>query len=309
MRVSILIPCHNAEKWVGATIQSALDQTYKKAEVIVVDDGSTDNSYSIAKAFESQNVKVVRQEQSGPGAARNRAFELSSGEYIQYLDADDVLDRFKVERQMRRLMNGTETVACAKWAKFSDDLSKPRFVDDPIKSDMAPLEWLWCLVQKRYMMPYHGWLTPRSIIEAAGPWNPRLRLHDDAEFFCRVVLKAKTITYVPDAIVYYRVANAQSVSNSKGRQALESAFNVAMSIADHVLAVLDGPIARKIAADRLALFLYAANGQNPDLERQAAARFRALGERFTPVGGPVLRSLVRGIGTLNALKLRRWVWR
>ena len=70
--VSILIPCYNAEKWLSETINSALDQTWKNIEIIIVDDGSTDSSLAIAKTFESKNIKVLSQENRGASAARNQ---------------------------------------------------------------------------------------------------------------------------------------------------------------------------------------------------------------------------------------------
>lgn len=90
-KVSILIPCYNSERFVAETLDSCLAQTYRNIEIIVVDDGSTDNSFAIAKSFESNIIKVYRQDNSGACAARNYAFRKSSGEYIVYLDADDIL--------------------------------------------------------------------------------------------------------------------------------------------------------------------------------------------------------------------------
>ncbi|PYK71260.1 MAG: hypothetical protein DME42_11085 [Verrucomicrobia bacterium] len=77
--VSILIPAYNAERWIGDTIQSALAQTWPRAEVIIVDDGSRDRTFQTARQFASKTVSVVTQENQGASAARNRAFELSQG--------------------------------------------------------------------------------------------------------------------------------------------------------------------------------------------------------------------------------------
>ncbi len=89
--VSILIPCYNAEAWLAQTLESALAQTWSPTEIIVVDDGSKDRSLEIAKAFEPRGVKVISQHNQGASAARNRAFQESQGDFIQYLDADDLL--------------------------------------------------------------------------------------------------------------------------------------------------------------------------------------------------------------------------
>src|SRR5262245_15362018 len=89
--VSVLIPAYNAESWIADTIQSALAQTWPCKEVVVVDDGSTDGTLAVARRFASKNVLVVTQENQGAAAARNRAFSLCQGDYVQWLDADDLL--------------------------------------------------------------------------------------------------------------------------------------------------------------------------------------------------------------------------
>lgn len=98
--VSILIPAYDAETSIGETLTSALAQTWFRREIIVVDDGSTDQTLAAAKRFGSKDVLVVTQKNQGAAASRNRAFALCQGDYIQWLDADDLLSPDKVEAQM-----------------------------------------------------------------------------------------------------------------------------------------------------------------------------------------------------------------
>jgi len=97
--VSILIPAFNAEETIAATIQSAISQSWHPKEIIVVDDGSTDKTAQVARSFGSR-IKFVSASNQGASAARNRAFSLCSGDYIQWLDADDELQQDKIERQL-----------------------------------------------------------------------------------------------------------------------------------------------------------------------------------------------------------------
>src|SRR5262245_9102291 len=97
--VSILIPCFNAERWIGQAIESALSQTYLAKEVIVVDDGSHDGSLDIIKSF-GDRIRWETGPNRGGNVARNRLLELANGTWLQYLDADDYLEPDKVERQM-----------------------------------------------------------------------------------------------------------------------------------------------------------------------------------------------------------------
>src|SRR5262252_8996544 len=94
--VSILIPSFNAERWIRQTLESAVNQDYSHKEVILVDDGSTDRTLEIARTFESRVVRVIAQSNSGAPAARNRALAHAQGEYIQWLDADDLLAPSKI---------------------------------------------------------------------------------------------------------------------------------------------------------------------------------------------------------------------
>src|ERR1039457_1669638 len=104
--VSIVIPAYNAERTVAEAIQSAIAQTWPRKEIIVVDDGSTDRTAEVARRFASKGITIVSTENRGLSAGLNRAYEHSQGDYIQYLDADDLLAPDKIERQLAELRVG-----------------------------------------------------------------------------------------------------------------------------------------------------------------------------------------------------------
>ena len=101
-KVSILIPCYNSERWLAQAVESALSQTYPNKEVIVVDDGSTDTSLKIIKGF-GDLIHWETQKNQGGNATRNRLLELSTGQWLQYLDADDYLLPEKIGQQIEYL--------------------------------------------------------------------------------------------------------------------------------------------------------------------------------------------------------------
>ena len=103
--VSILITAYNAEDTIADTLESAVAQTWPRKEIIVVDDGSTDRTAEVARRF--KEVTLVSTENHGLSGAQNNAFPLSQGDYIQYLDADDLLVPDKIERQLAALANST----------------------------------------------------------------------------------------------------------------------------------------------------------------------------------------------------------
>src|SRR6266404_3545490 len=142
--VSILIPAYNAEPWMADTIQSALGQTWPNKEIIVVDDGSSDQTLSVARQFASKSVSVVTQENLGAAAARNRAIALSQGDYIQWLDADDLLSADKIAKQMAAAEQSKtkRTLFSSSWGYFIYRPSVARFVPTSLWYDLSPVEWL-----------------------------------------------------------------------------------------------------------------------------------------------------------------------
>jgi glycosyltransferase involved in cell wall biosynthesis len=130
--VSILIPAYNAEEWIADTIRSTLGQTWPRKEIIIVDDGSTDRTLSIAREFASGDVSVFTQPNQGASAARNKAYAVSKGDYIQWLDADDLLAPDKLEKQMHAVSScqSNRTLFSSAWAYFAYRRSKARFIRD-----------------------------------------------------------------------------------------------------------------------------------------------------------------------------------
>ena len=212
--VSILIPAYNAEEWVADTVRSALAQTWPRKEIIVVDDGSTDQTLTIAHQFESDSVRVATQENQGAAAARNKAFSLSQGDYIQWLDADDLLAPDKIEKQMAALdgCSGRRTLLSSRWGQFMYRFKRTKFVPTSLWCDLSNAEWLLRKMEENLHMPTATWLASRELTEAAGPWNNALCTDDDGEYFCRVLLASDGVRFVPEAKVYYRFSGSKSVS-------------------------------------------------------------------------------------------------
>jgi glycosyltransferase involved in cell wall biosynthesis len=225
--VSILIPAYNAQQWIIDTIESALAQTWPKKEIIVVDDGSSDQTLQIARQFASKTVRVATQANQGAATARNTAFSLCQGDYIQWLDADDLLEPDKVEKQVRKLDDCPSrlTLLSGAWGYFMYRKEKARFSPTPLWCDLTPLEWLLRKMGQNLHMQTDNWLVSRELSTAAGPWDSRLWRDNDGEYFCRVILASDGIQFVPDAKSYYRTAGFRSVSYIGGsNKKLESLF-------------------------------------------------------------------------------------
>jgi glycosyltransferase involved in cell wall biosynthesis len=209
--VSILIPAFNAQEWIADTVRSAIAQTWEQKEIIVVDDGSTDNTLAIARRFESECVRVVTQQNQGAAATRNNAFSLGHGDYIQWLDADDLLAPDKIALQMEE-SRGKRMLLSSAWGQFMYRYYRTQFVPTALWCDLSPVEWLLRKMGQNLHMQTATWLVSRELTEAAGPWNTSLLGDDDGEYFSRVLLKSDGVRFIRGAKVYYRTSGASSLS-------------------------------------------------------------------------------------------------
>lgn len=212
--VSILIPAYNAEEWIADTIRSAIGQTWPRKEIIVVDDGSKDATLAIARQFENQGVRVVVQKNQGASTARNNAFSHSTGSYIQWLDADDLLAPDKISRQMELVLQGLSrrVLLSGPWAHFMYRPHRAHFNPSPLWCDLSPTEWILRKMELNIYMQTATWLVSRELTEAAGPWDVRLLGDDDGEYFCRVILASEGVRFVREAKIYYRAFRFDGLS-------------------------------------------------------------------------------------------------
>ena len=211
--VSILIPAYNAEPWIAETIRSALGQTWPHKEIIIVDDGSKDGTVAVAQRFAPEGVRVVRQQNQGASAARNTAFSLCQGDYIQWLDADDLLAANKIELQMAEVakVGDARRLISSPWAHFIFRPHKAEFIETGLWKNLSPVEWLLLKMGRCFHMQPASWMVSRELTEAAGPWDTRLTLDDDGEYFCRVILQSTGTHFVPEAKTYYRSSGPGSL--------------------------------------------------------------------------------------------------
>lgn len=212
--VSILIPAYNAEMCLIETLRSALAQTWDNKEIVVVDDGSKDGTLALARTFESNIVKVFTHKNQGAAATRNKAFSLCQGDYIQWLDADDLLAPDKIAKQMEALggVPNPKILLSGEWGSFMHRPSRTKFVPSGLWSNLSQAEWLMRKMEQNIYMQTASWLVSRELTEAAGPWDTRLLGDDDGEYFCRVLLASDGVRFVPGSKVYYRQAGSGSLS-------------------------------------------------------------------------------------------------
>jgi glycosyltransferase involved in cell wall biosynthesis len=282
--VSILIPAYNAERWIAETINSALGQTWLRKEIIVLDDGSTDGTLAVARQFESKGVRVVTQRNQGAAAARNKAFSLSRGDYVQWLDADDLLSPDKVAHQMQAVEQTGDGWALfsSRWGSFRYRRAKAKFIASPLWADLDPTEWLIRKWEGNCHMQTATWLVSRELTEAAGPWDTRLLGDDDGEYFSRVINACNGIRFIPQGRVYYRITPSSRLSHiGRSDKKMEAQFLGMKLQIGYLCARENSDRVRAACVTYLQRWLPVFYPNRPDLVQEAQQLAGSLGGRLS----------------------------
>lgn len=309
--VSIIIPAHNSEKWIKDTIESALAQTCKNKEIIVVDDGSTDNTYHIAKQYESKTLKVLTQKNSGACVARNKALSIAQGDFIQWLDSDDLLAQDKIEQQLSGLdkLPDSRIVHTACWGYFYYRTSKTKFKRNELWQDLSPIEWLKIHLGEGYFIPTVAWLVSRKLTELAGPWDVRLKRNQDGEYFSRVIVNSELVKFHSSSKSFYRKGSISSISMTRSKSVIES-LNLSNNLCvDYLLSLKNNEITRKASVEFLQRFLNKIPNGDPKIILSVRNRITSLGGEFNSPIEKKKFSIFKNIFGINtARNLKKWLW-
>ncbi len=304
--VSVLIPCFNAAAYIGETLESVFRQTWPAIEIVVVDDGSTDHSVDEISRFQCSRLRMISQQNRGQTTALNKCVAHSTGPFVQYLDADDLIAPDKIALQMRRLIDRPNCVATAEWGRFWTNPGDTQFFAEPVWRDLEPLDWLaLSRAEGLGMMLPALWLIPRALVDRTGPWRPDLTLNNDAEYFTRVLLNAEQVLFCEGARVYYRSGVAGSLSGLKSLAAWASQFKVIEMCECRVLARENSERMRRAFSLAWQHLAHGAYPYDSALAERAIARAQILHPvRIMPGGGLRFRWLSRIIGWRAARRLQ-----
>jgi glycosyltransferase involved in cell wall biosynthesis len=247
-RVSVVIPCFNAAATVAEAIESALAQTWRDIEVIVIDDGSNDGSSEILRGFRNR-IRAEFGPNRGASAARNSGTALATGAYIQYLDADDLLVFDAIERRVLALREFGAGVAYGDWQRFEILVDGSRSLGEIVArriEDVNSDPEIACATA--FWAPPAAILYERSIVDAIGNWNERLPVIQDARFLFDAARQRARFVHVKGISAFYRHASA-SLSRGNEREFILDVYRNGIEIQS--LWEADGPLS---AARKAALF-------------------------------------------------------
>ncbi len=211
LKVSVIIPTYNYAPYIQEAIESVLSQTYKDIEIIVIDDGSTDNTKEIlADYIKSEKICYIYQENRGLPAARNTGLKVAQGQFIKFLDSDDFLYPEEIEKQVAQIKNNDNFISLSDHCILTPDGSivKHKFYPPDDNHQLASFF-------ETNPAPPHAYLTPKTLIDKVGGFDETLKACEDWDLWLRILQQGAVIRHTPYAGCCYRITNASMSSDRK----------------------------------------------------------------------------------------------
>ncbi len=209
--VSVVIPTYNYGRFIADAIESVLGQTVAPTEIIVVDDGSTDDTEAVVRGFGGR-IKYIRQENAGVCAARNRGVAESSGDLIAFLDADDIWEPTKLEKQIAKFASDPAIGLVHCGMREYDSLTGKTICDHLVGGEgwLANDLLLW---EKPVIIGYGGTVVVRRVaFEEVRGFDERLTVGEDLDFCYRIAVRFK-VGFVKEILMHYRMHDRNSRAN------------------------------------------------------------------------------------------------
>jgi glycosyltransferase involved in cell wall biosynthesis len=272
---------------------------------LIVDDGSTDDSYAIAQSFKDPRIKLMQQKNGGQCVATNNAIRVAQGDFIQFLDADDFMHPQKTECQVKDLIGNEEYLGVSRWAFFYEDPSDAILNEEKVFFSGNIIDWLYALWANDTMMHTNSYMIHHNLLHKGGDFfDESLILNVDFEFFTRMTLASKGVIYTDDAIGYYRKGVKGSKTFNASREKQLSALESRVKSIRYLLAA-DGSEKAK-QASRMALTILTFS--YPALLPHSKAYLRELGlGGFSNFGGWRFKPLSSLLGFENAIRIKKLV--
>jgi glycosyltransferase involved in cell wall biosynthesis len=214
-KISVIMPVYNGEKTVTRSISSVLEQTFSDFELIVVNDGSTDNSLHLINAFADKRIRVLSQDNSGASAARNLGIKMSQGDYLAFLDVDDRWSKDKLEDQIKMFSESSEVGLVYSWSDYVDEkgdllCSGKRLV---INSNFNKEDVYQKLLISNFLENGSTPLIRRDVMLTIGGFDESLKSAQDLDVYLKIAINYEFRT-VPKVQVFYSIMPNSITANS-----------------------------------------------------------------------------------------------
>lgn len=213
IKISIIIPVYNNEAFVERCLLSIITQSYKNIEIIVVNDGSTDNSEEKILAIKDERIKYFYQNNSGPSAARNKGLDFSTGEYVGFVDSDDYIESSMFEKMLNiALFNNADIVSCNIYKKLSNNRTIQ--VREPYTPESNWQEYFTTFVLKNGLCSLWNKLFKKELFDNVRLYED-IRLGEDASALLRVLPLTKKIMHLSEPLYIYDLTHEGLSRNAK----------------------------------------------------------------------------------------------
>jgi glycosyltransferase involved in cell wall biosynthesis len=306
--VSVVIPCYNSEAWLATAIESVLAQVYSALEIIVIDDGSTDNTVNVAQAtLHAGRVPwyLVRQANDGPSRARNVGWRKARGQWIQFLDADDVIDSEKVAIQMAVALQAPAEVAVIYSTWQAQTYGEHGWQADHLPVTPRITALAACdLLHSENFLATGSQLFRRDWLERVGGYDETRHLIEDNQLMLRLALSGGEFWFASceRPLFFYRRRAAGSLSQRNAREFIEGCVLNAHMVEDHYRtnSILTTDVITAISAVYFQAGRYFAEHDTAAFERMVRHLDTLQPPHFLPPGPAQLRLLSRLVGYRRA---------
>ena len=226
LKVSIIIPVYNAERYLRETLNSIIHQTYKNIEVICVDDGSSDLSLEILKDFQSMDSRlhILNQKNQYAGIARNNGMAQATGEYVLFLDADDIFEKNMIAHLLGKARKFDPDIIIFGYYRFPETIKSRRPVKYNFKEKLCtPEEIKENIFQYTLPVPWNKFIKREFIIQSGLKYQ-NSKVNNDIFFNCLIVAEAQKIYFTKKRLVNYRINNINSITGNVNRNKSQLAF-------------------------------------------------------------------------------------
>ena len=216
--ISIIVPVYNVEKELPRCVKSLINQTYKNIEIILVNDGSTDESGNICDKYKKNDlrIKVIHKTNGGLSDARNTGLKKASGDYILYVDSDDFIEEDSCERFIRLLNDKPDIIVSNAREKHKDYVYEIKHSNLDEKKIYTGDEYIMLATKaKEWYAPACFNLYSREFLIKTDLFFAKGLVHEDMEMLPRVFLKAKTIKYLDYMFYQYIIRDNSITQNTK----------------------------------------------------------------------------------------------
>jgi glycosyltransferase involved in cell wall biosynthesis len=312
--VSVIIPAWNSERYIGDCLNSVLSQTHENIEIIVVDDGSTDKTASIILSYTDKRIKLVSQRNLGASQAKNNGFSHSKGDFIQYLDSDDILSSDKIQSQVRSLIGKTNSVAVCKTKVFTDSvLNCLGEIDTAVlQTKGTGVEFFKRLMGaegRLAMVQPNAYLIPRGICLKSGPWFSDLYPcpDEDGEYFSRILLNSNEVIFTEGINYYRKTFSAGSLSTTFSEERAINQLKTTIRKFENLLRIENSHQTREYFKFNLSQIVYQFGRDYPTVVSEAKREMQKynLGE-FRIIGNNNFQLVSNVLGFERALKLAKF---